>query len=60
MERKFIKIRETLRNVTNLKLPEYVKEFILKTDASNTGLGAVLLQKTKKINWYLFNGLQRS
>lgn len=41
----FDQLKEALRDARKLKLPEYNKEFTLKTDASNTGLGAVLLQK---------------
>ncbi|MGL5636187.1 MAG: reverse transcriptase family protein, partial [Bacteroidales bacterium] len=41
----FVKIKQALREAKGLKLPEYDKEFTLKTDASNHGLGAVLLQK---------------
>lgn len=44
----FIKLKEALTNAKNLKLPEYNKEFILQTDASNTGIGAVLLQKNEE------------
>ncbi|ELQ75992.1 hypothetical protein, LTR Retrotransposon [Trachipleistophora hominis] len=36
-----------LINAQNLKLPEFEKKFTLKTDASNTGLGAVLVQENK-------------
>lgn len=45
MERAFVRVKEELLKVKKLKLPEYNKEFILETDASNTGLGAVLLQR---------------
>jgi hypothetical protein len=31
-----------------LKLPDYKREFIVKTDASNTGIGAVLLQENER------------
>lgn len=47
-ENEFIKIKQMLREAKNLKLPDYGKEFVLKTDASNTGLGAVLLQKNSE------------
>jgi RNase H-like domain found in reverse transcriptase/Reverse transcriptase (RNA-dependent DNA polymerase) len=45
MEKSFIKVKTALREARGLRLPDYNKEFTLKTDASNTGLGAVLLQK---------------
>lgn len=33
--------------IEDLKIPDYNKEFILRTDASNIGLGAVLMQANK-------------
>jgi RNase H-like domain found in reverse transcriptase len=47
-EKAFVAVKNALRSAKNLKLPEYDKEFVLKTDASNTGLGAVLLQKDRE------------
>lgn len=44
-EDSFIKIKEILNSRTVLIQPNYEKEFILETDASNTGLGAVLAQE---------------
>lgn len=37
----YIEIKDALRRMRALTLPDYEKEFLLKTDASNTGLGAV-------------------
>jgi hypothetical protein len=48
MERSFIKLKEELAGEAKLYLPNYKKEFILETDASDTGLGACLLQKNDK------------
>lgn len=44
----FYNLKNTLMNAGKLKLPEYNKKFVLKTDASNSGLGAVLLQEDGK------------
>ncbi|KAM0685113.1 hypothetical protein COBT_003678 [Conglomerata obtusa] len=44
----FMDLKYAIRKIKNFKLPEYNKQFVLKTDASNTGLGAVLLQKDEK------------
>ena len=41
----FISLLEKLSNSPILCLPNFEKEFILRTDASDTGLGAVLLQE---------------
>lgn len=42
-----MKIKVALENAKELALPDFEKRFILKTDASNSGLGAVLMQATK-------------
>ncbi|KAM0674456.1 hypothetical protein GVAV_002069 [Gurleya vavrai] len=39
----FLKVKEKMADMKNIILPNYSKEFVLKTDASNVGLGAVLL-----------------
>ncbi|KAI5153777.1 hypothetical protein ENBRE01_3245, partial [Enteropsectra breve] len=44
MERSFIELKENLAKEVCLYLPNYKKEFILETDASDTGLGACLSQ----------------
>jgi len=52
----FEKIKKELREAKNLRLANYNKKFILKTDASNVGIGAVLMQedeegKQRPIQW---------
>lgn len=49
MEREFNAMKIELRGMKKLLLANYDKEFMLRTDASNTGLGAVLLQQDKRI-----------
>lgn len=44
MEDSFNKLKETLAKEIYLYLPNYNKRFILETDASDTGLGACLMQ----------------
>lgn len=51
MEEEFIKLKTTLKNCGKLLLPNYDKEFLLRTDASNNGMGAVLLQKDNSGEW---------
>lgn len=45
LQKVFIDIKSSLCNAPVLRLPDFDKEFIVRTDASDTGLGAVLLQK---------------
>lgn len=45
-EKAFVDIKQALKNAKELLLPNYEKRFVLKTDASNSGLGAVLMQAT--------------
>ena len=43
-ERSFIQLKHSLDNPPILHLPDFDRMFILKVDASDTGLGAVLMQ----------------
>ena len=45
LQEMFEEINTRLCNAPVLKLPDFDKDFVLRTDASDTGLGAVLLQK---------------
>ena len=45
LQKRFEEIKSQLCNAPVLKLPDFDKDFVLRTDASDTGLGAVLLQK---------------
>lgn len=47
METEFNEIKEEIKNLSGLGNINYNKEIILRTDASNIGLGAVLLQKNE-------------
>jgi len=51
MEDEFKATKEEIRGLKKLLLPNYNKEFMLGTDASNSGLGAVLLQKDDNKEW---------
>ena len=44
-KKRFTKIREKINKEVIRYHPDYGKEFILETDTSNTGVGAILLQK---------------
>ena len=45
LQKRFEEIKCQLCNAPVLKLQDFVKDFVLRTDASDTGLYAVLLQK---------------
>lgn len=56
IQREFINMKKEITEMQNLTLPDYNKPFIFRTDASNTGLGAVLYQEDeikcrKPIEW---------
>ncbi|XP_072166079.1 uncharacterized protein [Diadema setosum] len=44
-ESAFVKLKECLANPPVLRLPDFEKTFMLKADASDSGLGAVLMQE---------------
>ena len=44
-EKAFVTLRESLVRRSTLRLPDHNKTFILRTDASNCGLGAALMQE---------------
>ncbi|KAF9762689.1 Retrovirus-related Pol polyprotein from transposon 17.6 [Nosema granulosis] len=48
MEEEFGLVKQELRNMSALKIPNYTKAFRLRTDASDSGLGAVLLQTNRE------------
>ncbi len=45
MEKKFKDIKTEITSLKPLGIPDYNEKFVLRTDASNTGVGAVLTQK---------------
>lgn len=47
----FERMKAAVREMKNLALPDYNKQFMLRTDACGTGMGAVLLQKNVKDEW---------
>lgn len=51
MEDEFNSIKDALRNMNELKIPDYTKEFRLRTDACDTGIGAILLQTNNDGEW---------
>ena len=46
-ERSFQELKETLTSAPILAIPEGTKGFTIYRDASKTGLGAVLMQRTR-------------
>jgi len=51
MEEEFIAMKKELKGLKKLLLADYNEEFMLRTDASNTGLSGVLLQKDTNGEW---------
>jgi hypothetical protein len=47
METSFIKLKEILKSLPILYNPDYTKELIVQTDASDLGLGAILTQRNE-------------
>ena len=51
MDEEFEKMKTEIKKLKKLLLVDYNKEFMLRTDASDTGLGAVLLQQDRNMEW---------
>ncbi|KAF9758262.1 Retrovirus-related Pol polyprotein from transposon [Nosema granulosis] len=51
MEQEFTELKKVIQNLGNLKVPDYERKFLLSTDASKSGMGAVLMQKNEKGEW---------
>lgn len=51
MNEEFANMKKVLKDLGTLQIADYEKEFLLRTDASKIGMGAVLLQKNIKEEW---------
>ena len=52
MKLEFKNLKRVLKEMKQLVLPNYTKRFLLRTDASNVGIEAVLMQE-KEINQWM-------
>ncbi|KAI5055206.1 hypothetical protein GOP47_0030351 [Adiantum capillus-veneris] len=50
-EQSFSQLKQLIQQSTTLMFPDFSKPFVLQTDASNTGIGAVLLQQHESAHW---------
>ncbi|XP_070013614.1 uncharacterized protein [Nicotiana sylvestris] len=48
----FTTLKRTTSSTPVLALPDYTKEFIVETDASQSGIGAVLMQKGRPVAYF--------
>ena len=48
----FDQLKTAMTSPSVLTLPDYSQEFVVETDASNSGIGAVLLQRGKPLAFF--------
>lgn len=51
MEAELKGLKDSLRNMKELRVPDYKREFMLRTDGRDTGLGAVLVEEDENGEW---------
>ena len=49
LENEFKNLKKEVSELKPLRIPDYEKKFTLRTDASNTGVGAVLMQEDENM-----------
>ena len=49
-DRAFETLKGYIVNPPILRLPDFHKQFIVRTDASNTGIGAILYRRSQGLN----------
>lgn len=48
----FNSLKQAMTNTPVLNLPDYTQEFTVETDASNTGIGAILTQEEHPLSYF--------
>lgn len=60
MNKEFIQMKKVLRELGSLQIPDYDKEFLLRTDASTIEIVQCCFKRTRRKNGCQFNGPRKS
>ena len=60
MNYEFLNLKKILKEMGKLQIADYEKEFLLRTDASNLGMGQCCFKRITKVNGCQFNGHRRN